>query len=67
MYPNFNEFFDDMCSEIIGMCLEAGLIYFIIEKSLANEREREKRKREKEVYDTLLEFELDYFLLDLED
>jgi hypothetical protein len=49
-YSDLKGFLDDMRSELIGMCIEIGLVYIIIEKSLSNDRKRQERKNEAENY-----------------
>mgnify|MGYP001340471300 CR=1 FL=1 len=65
-YQSLNDFLDDMHSELIGMCLEVGLIYFFIDASLENERKREEREKEKRLYQFILKDPLDSLLKKLE-
>lgn len=66
LYPNFGEFLNDIRPEIIGMCLDVGLVYLIIESSLRNERKRKEKEKEREVYNLYIRNQLDSFLEEIE-
>ncbi|MFD1444696.1 hypothetical protein [Thermoactinomyces vulgaris] len=66
LFSNFKEFITEMRSEIVGMCIDIGLVYLIIEHTLSNDRKREEREKEKSAYKHYLRENLSYLLPELD-
>jgi hypothetical protein len=65
-YKSFADFVEDLRSEIIGMFIEVGIIYLLVDWSLEVERERERKRKETHNYGFFLKDELGKLLNELE-